>query len=134
MNKICIILALLLSFLSPMAATAGEPTEVDVLYMNHGPLMSTIANLKGLFARYGEKVSAQWYDFESEEGVKFMAAKGINSHVPLMIWINGENTVQLDGAPSTFIGFPSGSGPDFFQGAWTLESLGRALDQATQKN
>ena len=134
MKKILILLMLSLSLLLPVAAGAAAPVEVDVLYMNHGPLQPTLDNLKGLFAGYGEKITPRWHDFESREGEKFMAAKGIRHHVPLMIWINGKETVQVEGVPCTFSGFPSGSGPQFFQGKWTLESLARALDQATQQN
>jgi hypothetical protein len=32
-----------------------------------------------------------------------------------------------------FVGFPTGSGPAFFQGKWTVDDLKAALDQATVK-
>ena len=123
MNKLIVMLVLSFSLLVPMAATAGGPIAVDILYMNHGPLKPTIDNLKGLFSRYGEQITPRWHDFESQEGEKFMKAKGIHQHVPLMIWVNGNNTVQVEGTPCSFSGFPSGSGPEFFQGKWTLEYL-----------
>ena len=123
MKKILILLTVLFSLLLPIAAGAAAPVEVDVLYMNHGPLQPTLDKLKGLFAGYGEKIAPRWHDFESKEGEQFMAAKSIRQHVPLMIWINGKETVS---------GFPSGSGPQMFQGKWTMEALAKALDQATQ--
>jgi len=122
MKKILMLLMVSFSLFLPIAAGAAAPVEVDVLYMNHGPLQSTLEKLKGLFAGYGEKITPRWHDFESTEGEKFMASKGIRQHVPLMIWINGKETVS---------GFPSGSGPQMFQGKWTMESLAKALDQAT---
>jgi hypothetical protein len=116
-------LMLSLSLLLPIVAEAAAPVEVDVLYMNHGPLQPTLDKLKGLIAGYGEKIAPRWHDFESKEGEQFMAAKSIRQHVPLMIWINGKEAVS---------GFPSGSGPQMFQGKWTMEALAKALDQATQ--
>jgi hypothetical protein len=94
----------------------------------------TLRNLEDLFNGYGDKIAVFGYDFESEEGEKFKAQRGIRGHIPLVIWIDGKSTVQLDGAPVTFSGFPSGAGPSFFQGKWNLGDLKMALDQATSEN
>ena len=59
-----------------------------------------------------------------------MAKKGIRQHIPLMIWINGKTTVNVKGKDIPFAGFPTGSGPAFFQGKWTMNDLREALDQA----
>ena len=134
MKNILIILVVLFAMLLPGAAGAAATVEVEILYMNHGPLKPTLDKLKGLFAGYGEKIAPHWHDFESQDGEKFMVSKGIHQHVPLMIWINGKTTVLVEGVPCTFSGFPSGSGPEFFQGKWTMDSLTKALDQATLKN
>ena len=134
MKYFFVTLMLSLFLLLPIAAEAAAPVEVDVLYMNHGPLQPTLEKLKTIFTRYGKAITPRWHDFESQEGKNFMATKGLRQHVPLMIWINGKETVQVDGASCSFSGFPSGSGPEFFQGKWTLESLAKALDQATGKH
>ena len=61
-----------------------------------------------------------------------MAKKGINQHVPLVIWID-DQVVPVDGKEIIFAGFPTGSGPAFFQGKWTMDDLKAALDQVTGK-
>jgi hypothetical protein len=111
-----------------------EPVKIDVLYMNHGPMQPTLRSLDKLFRDYGDKIKVFGHDFESEEGERFKAEKGIRQHIPLVIWIEGKSTVELNGKPITFSGFPSGSGPAFFQGKWDLADLKTALDQATSKN
>ena len=111
-----------------------EPIRIEVLYMNHGPMRPTLRNLEELFTGYGDKITVIGYDFESEEGEKFKAQKGIREHIPLVVWIDGKSTVKVNGKPVTFSGFPSGSGPSFFQGKWNLGDLKMALDQATSKN
>jgi hypothetical protein len=113
------------------SAAAAKPVRVDVLYMNHGPLKPTLQKMADLFATYKDVVVISWHDFESAEGEKFMAAKGIKNHVPLMIWINDADTVQVQGAKVSFTGFPSGSGPAMFQGKWSMDLLAKALNQAT---
>jgi len=127
-----IILALVL-FCTPLSALSAPGVPVEILYMSHGPLMPTIKEIQVLCNRYGNKINVSWYDFESPEGEQFMARKGIRQHVPLVIWIDGKSTIAMKGKETNFIGFPTGSGPAFFQGKWTMDDLSRALDQATRK-
>jgi len=118
---------------SPITGRSASPVVVDILYMNHGPLRPTVEQIKQVLSGYGEKVSSSWYDFESKEGEKFMAQKGIRQHIPLVIWVNGKPTVSVEGKDVQLMGFPSGSGPASFQGKWTMEDLRKALDQLTDK-
>jgi hypothetical protein len=127
----CLMVALTLSFL--LNAHAAGKATVEVLYMDHGPLMETVNQLKKLFSGYGESLSVSWYEFESKEGEEFMAKKGIRQHVPLVIWIEGKPKWTVGAKEVTFAGFPTGSGPPFFQGKWTMEDLRASLDQATSK-
>ena len=116
----------------PMAY-AAKPTRVDVLYMNHGPLMDTLNKMKSVFSSYGDRINASWYEFFSKQGEDFKAKKGINQHVPLVIWIDGNEVVKLGQKQIKFEGFPTGAGPAFFQGKWTIDDLKAALDQVTDK-
>ena len=134
MKKICFCgwMALCLFFI-PAVALPAQPVSVEILYMNHGPLQQTIKGIRELCNGYGKAVAVAWYDFESPEGEKFMAKKGIHQHVPLTIWIAGKTTVNVIGKEVQLIGFPTGSGPPSFQGKWTLDDLRGALDQAAGK-
>lgn len=134
MNKVVVIAAMILSLVLPGLAKASGPAVIDVLFMNHGPLRPTLNNMKDLFATYDDRLTVRWHDFESREGEDFMAKMGVTRHVPLVIWINGKETMEIDGAPCTFSGFPSGAGPAMFQGKWTLELLTKALDMVTKQN
>jgi hypothetical protein len=128
----CLLVAVIPLFLSAYTsnAYAAKPARVEVLYMNHGPLMDTLDKMKGVFSSYGNKISVSWYDFESKEGEDFKAKKGINRHVPLVIWIDGNEVVKVGQKQIKFVGFPTGAGPVFFQGKWTIDDLKTALDQA----
>ena len=135
MKKLMISCFIVLSLFGILSNSfSKEPTKIDVLYMNHGPMRPTLRNLENLFNGYGEKIAVFRYDFESEEGERFKAQKGIQGHIPLVIWIEGKSTVKVNGKPVTFSGFPSGSGPSSFQGKWNIEDLKMALDQATSEN
>ncbi len=129
---LCIFLAFALSSSSadPLSAKA---VQVEILYMNHGPVQASLREIREIFSGYGNGIAVSWYDFESEEGDSFMAKKGIRQHIPLIIWIEGKSKWRVGNKEVFFAGFPTGSGPTLFQGKWTMEDLRMALDQATGK-
>ena len=116
-----------------MTAHAAPATKIDVLYMNHGPLMDTLNKMKGIFSSYGNRLTISWYDFDSEQGAQFMAKKGVKQHIPLVVWIDDSSVVTMGAKKVQFAGFPTGSGPPSFQGKWTLDDLKEALDQTLGK-
>jgi len=129
----CVAVAVLVLLSLPITGRPASPVVVDVLYMNHGPLRPTVEQIRQVLSGYGDKVSSSWYDFESREGERFMAQKGIRQHIPLVIWVNGKPAVSVEGKDVQLMGFPSGSGPVPFQGKWTMKDLRKALDQLTDK-
>lgn len=62
-----------------------------------------------------------------------MTKKGIKQHIPLVIWMDNQVKFKVDGKDIIFAGFPSGSGPLFFQGKWTMTDLQKVLSQMTGK-
>ena len=126
-------LIVLFLFFIPATALPAQLVSVEILYMNHGPLQPTIKAIRELCNGYGKTLTVSWYNFESPEGEKFMATKGVHQHLPLVIWIAGNPTVKVKGKEIEFVGFPTGSGPPSFQGKWTLDDLRGALDQAAGK-
>jgi hypothetical protein len=126
-------LVALVIFSVPFTAVAAKEVKVEVLYMNHGPLLDSLEQIKKVLSQYGSKITVSWYDFESKEGEQFMAKKGVTQHIPLVIWIDNQVKLQVGGKEIVFAGFPTGKGPYFFQGKWTMEDLRKALDQMTNK-
>jgi hypothetical protein len=126
------ILVLSVFICSPAATSAAaDPLRIDVLYMNHGPLQPTLEQMRATFGAYGDKIQVAWHDFESKEGAAFMARKGITTHVPLEIWLDGKDTLMVGGQKVRFLGFPTGAGPGFFQGQWRLKDLDQAIGDLT---
>lgn len=121
-------------FNTPFNVFPKEPVRIEVLYMNHGPLRPTLRELEKVFAGYGDRIAVYRYDFYSDEGERFKAEKEIKGHFPLVLWIDGQSTLKVNGTPVTFSGFPTGSGPAFFQGKWNMDVLKEALDLVTSKN
>ena len=117
----------------PWTTMAGKPIKVEILYMNHGPLQDSLEEIKKVFTQYKDKVSVSWYDYDTKEGEAFMGKKKITQHIPLVIWMDDQVKFKVDGKDIIFAGFPTGSGPAFFQGKWTNADLQKVLDQLTGK-
>jgi hypothetical protein len=133
MKKIILSCLVIVALFSTPFTLFAKEVKIDVVYMNHGPLQSTLQEIKALFGKYGKKIAVSWYDVESDDGQRFMTKKGINGHIPLIIWMDDQLKFQVDGKEIIFAGFPTGSGPYFFQGKWTLGDLQKALNQITNK-
>ena len=129
---LCGLIAFCLFFI-PAAALPAPPVSVEILYMNHGPLQDSLDGIKKVFSQYKGKVTVSWYDYDTKEGEAFMAKKKITQHIPLVIWMDDQVKFKVGGKDMVFAGFPTGSGPAFFQGKWTLADLQKALDQLTGK-
>ena len=126
-------LVVLVLFSIPFTLSAAKEVKVEVLYMNHGPLLDSLEQIKKVFSQYGSKITVSWHDFETKEGEQFMAKKGITQHLPLVIWLDGKSVLPVNGKEIKFVGFPTGSGPAAFQGKWTMDDLRQALNQITSK-
>jgi len=134
MKKIILSCFIILALFSvPITVFAAKEVKVEVLYMNHGPLLDSLEKIKKVFSQYGSKVAVSWHDFETKEGEQFMVKKGVTQHVPLVIWLDGKFAIPVNGKEIKFVGFPTGSGPAAFQGKWTMEDLRQALNQITNK-
>lgn len=109
------------------ASAQAAPIKVDVLFMNHGPMQPVIRQIKEVLAKYPDAVQAAWHDVDTSDGLDFMKRMDIKGHIPLMIFINGSSSLEVDGKKISFAGFPSGAGPYMFQGAWGMKDLDSAL-------
>ena len=131
-NIFCLVLSLCLLAMAP-AAWTSPPVELEILFMNHGPMQPTIRNLKKLFAEYDGKIETRWFDADLASGKEFMKEKKICGHIPLLILINDETNFVVDDRETTFRGFPDGAGPfKAVEGNWSISDLRRLLDDLTK--
>jgi hypothetical protein len=129
---LCLTLSLCL-LSTPTAARSATAVNLEIIYMNHGPMQPTIRNLKDILAEYHGKVIPQWFDADSSSGKKFMKKKKIQGHIPLLILVNGKKSFSINGKGITFQGFPSGAGPfKTVEGNWGIADLRQLLDNLTK--
>ncbi len=127
---LCLSLLILLTF---SQLTYAAATQVDILFMNHGPMRPTVAKIKTLLAEYGNKVQADWHDVDQKSGKIFIKKQKITGHVPMLIQINGQSDFNIEDKPVSLQGFPTGASPfKRVEGNWSLDDLKILLDKETR--
>jgi len=105
---------------------------VDILYLNHPPVLPVLDQVASVLEPYGDKVKVTRYDFDTPEGAAFAKKVGITGHDPLAIFVNGSQTFNLDNRVVTFNSFPQGAGTGMVpDGAWSIDDLDAVLKIVT---
>ncbi len=113
-----------------LCSTASAATKVDILFMNHGPMRPTVAQVKNLLAEYENTVQAEWYDVDQKSGKTFSKKKNITGHIPMLILINDQSKFTIEGREISLQGFPTGASPfKRVEGNWSLDDLKILLDK-----
>ena len=117
---------------APVASDPSGTATVDILYLNHPPVLPVLDQVAALVEPYGDKVKVTRYDVDTDEGAAFAKMVGITGHDPLAIFVNGSQTFNLDSRVVTFNSFPQGAGTGMVpDGAWTIDDLDAVLKIVT---
>lgn len=117
---------------APVVPVASDTVTVDIIYLNHPPVIPVLDQVDALLKPYGDKVTVSRYDFDTPEGAAFAEKMGITGHGPLAIFVNGSQSFKLDGRTVTFNSFPQGAGTGMVpDGAWTTDDLDAILKIVT---
>ena len=112
------------------AAANNKPVQLNILYMNHGPMRPTIGKIKKLVSSYKGSLQVSWYDFDQPEGKAFMKRQKLSGHIPLLLILDGQSDFTIDGREVLLQGFPTGASPfKQVEGNWSLDDLQVILDQ-----
>ncbi len=117
---------------APVVPVPSGTATVDILYLNHPPVLPVLDQVAALLKPYGDKVKVTRYDFDTTEGAAFAQKMGITGHDPLAIFVNGSQSFNLDGRTVTFNSFPQGAGTGMVpDGEWTTNDLDAVLKIVT---
>jgi hypothetical protein len=101
------------------AEEQGKVIIEAVGFFTHFPMRPTRGVIEDTCAKFGERVELTLYDEMKPEGQEFMALKGLSGHIPMRLFINGLNTVTIDGRAISF--------RDFVNRAWNADDLEKAI-------
>lgn len=101
---------------------------IEIFYLSHAPAQEIIQQIEPIIAKFPQYTVEQ-YDFEDPANDQLVERYGIIYHLPIAIYINGENTFTVDGEIITLENFPEG---DAFvpsaEGDWSYEDLEKILN------
>jgi hypothetical protein len=118
--------------LAPVVPVPSGTAKVDILYLNHPPVIPVLDQVTARLKPYGDMVKVTRYDFDTPEGAAFAQKMGIMGHDPLAIFVNGSQSFKLDGRTVTFNSFPQGMGSGMVpDGAWTIDDFDAILKIVT---
>lgn len=116
---------------SPQVVDTEGKVVVEILYLNHFPVKSALNEVKEMLDAYKDKVIVQYYTFSSDEGAVFAEDKNIQSHTPIVIFVNGEKEHILNGKKLKFFSFPQGEGTSMMDdGGWSVTDLEKVIQKA----
>lgn len=119
---------------APVVPAQSDTVTVDIIYLNHPPVLPVLDEVEAVVQPYGDKVKVTRYDFDTSEGAAFAKKMGITGHDPLAIFVNGSQSFKLDNRTVTFNSFPQGAGTGMVpDGAWTIDDLDAVLKIVTGK-
>jgi hypothetical protein len=108
--------------------------KIDILYLNHGPVIKVLDKMKPILDKYRDKLSIDMFDFDTEQASVYARKHKLTGHVPLAVFIDGSLTFDFGNRKTAFISFPKGEGPGMIaDGDWSFSDFDEALRTATGK-
>lgn len=127
MTVLCFVAVLMIFTLLPITAHAEEQEKVIVEavgFFSHFPMRATRQVIEETCAKFGDPVELTLYDETKAEGQDFLTSKGLSGHIPMRLYINGENAFNIDGQEIAF--------RDFVDYEWTADDLEKAITLALE--
>ena len=102
--KNTLIIFLCLTLVINVSASQEKVTVEVAGFITHSPMKPTVDAIKEVTTRYNE-VEVVWYDETTPDGEAFLQMRGLAGHIPLVVFIDGELTYDVNGTPITFRDF-----------------------------
>ena len=113
-------------FAQNTSSIQGKIKVEAVGFFGHPPMKPTLDAIKEACNKFTDKVDLVIYNEETEEGQKFLSEKGLSGHIPMALYVNGQNTVLVDNKNITF--------RDFVNQEWRVKDLEKAIELSLKKN
>jgi hypothetical protein len=124
-----IVLALVFVFIGAAAAGAASGT-VEIFYLPHPPAEAVVRDVEAVLKKHSQFTVAK-YSFEDPQGKKLLEKYNVHEHMPVVLFINGQNEFSLGKRKVVFKNFPKGNAfVPMFEGNWSYQDLDSVLSAA----
>lgn len=124
-------LGLLLS-LQTASVQAGA-LVMEIFYLPHRPAVAVVDKVEEVASEF-ENVNVRKYDFEDPGTKKMLKKYGIAGHMPVAIFIDGQDSFTVGGRNVKLRNFPKGNAfVPTFAGEWEYDDLRSILTEMAGK-
>jgi len=120
--KICTFLLAFAMFFQTGMALASD-TLIDIFFLPHRPALKVVSEVEKVIAEFSN-IETKKYSFEDPAAKELLKKYKLNGHMPVAIFINGQNTFLIKGKKISLNNFPKGNAfVPMFAGEWDYEDL-----------
>ena len=98
-------------------------TLVDIFFLPHRPAQAVVSEVEKVVAEF-PNVVIQKYSFEDPGTDKLLKKYNLTGHMPVAIFVNGQNSFTVNGKKISLRNFPKGDAfVPMFAGEWGYDDL-----------
>lgn len=113
----------------PATAVAASGI-VEIFYLPHPPAEAVVKDVEAVLKKHDQFKVAK-YSFEDPQSRKLLAKYNLREHMPVVIFIDGQNEFSLRNRKVVFKNFPKGNTfVPMFEGNWSYHDLESVLSAA----
>jgi len=100
---------------------------IEIFYLPHPPAVAVVRKIEAVAAKHPDFKLVE-YDFTDAANKDLLTARGLTEHMPVAVFIGGNDEFDIDGRKVVFTNFPQGDAfLPLFAGAWSYDDLEKAI-------
>jgi hypothetical protein len=118
---------MMFSFVAPLALQSPSACAADILmeifYLPHRPAQAVVSEVEKVAAEF-KNIAINKYSFEDPATEKLLKKYNLTDHMPVAIFINGQNSFTVNGQKISLRNFTKGNAfVPMFAGEWDYADL-----------
>ena len=125
-----LLFSLVTAFMALIAHSAcGADIQMEIFFLPHPPAMAVVDEVEKVAAEFDNIVITR-YSFDDPSSEKLLKKYDLKGHMPVAIFINGQNSFTVNGQKISLRNFPKGNAfVPMFKGEWDYADLRIILQQ-----
>jgi hypothetical protein len=101
----------------------GADIQMEIFYLPHRPAMAVVSEVEKVAAEF-DNIVIREYSFADPDADKLLKKYNLTEHMPVAIFINGQDSFTVNGQKVNLRNFPKGDAfVPMFSGAWDYADL-----------
>lgn len=111
----------------------ASDTFVDIFFLPHRPALEVVSEVEKVAVQFSN-IEIRKYSFEDPSAKSLVKKYKLKGHMPVAIFINGQNTFVVKGEKISLKNFPKGNSfVPMFTGKWDYDDLQSILQRIDGK-